>query len=51
MGTTMMACEEELSNQEARFLELLRDTARFEIDAEGRLVLHTHRGESIIARR
>jgi heat shock protein HslJ len=51
MGTTMMACEEELSNQEARFLELLRDTARFEIDAEGRLVLHTHRGERIIARR
>jgi heat shock protein HslJ len=51
MGTTMMACEEDLSLQEARLLELLQAVSRFEISPEGRLVLHTHRGESITARR
>ena len=51
MGTTMMACEEDLSLQEARFLELLQAVFRFEISPEGRLVLHTPDGRSITAKR
>ena len=51
LGGTMMACDEPLSEQETRFLGLLRDTYRFEIDPEGRLVLHTTRQKSIEARR
>jgi heat shock protein HslJ len=51
MGTTMMACEEALSRQEAHFLELLQTVFRFEISPEGRLVLHTPDGRSITARR
>jgi len=51
MGTTMMACEEALSLQEARFLELLQAVFRFEISPEGRLVLHTPDGRSITAKR
>jgi heat shock protein HslJ len=47
----MMACEDPLSEQETRFLGLLRDTYRFEIDPKGRLVLHTTRQQSIEARR
>jgi len=47
---TMMACEEPLREQEIRFLALLRDTYRFEIDPKGRLVLHTTRQQSIAAR-
>ena len=51
MGTTMMACEEPLSLQEARFLELLHAVYRFEISPESRLVLHTPDGRRIAARR
>lgn len=51
MGNTMMACEEALSRQEARFLELLQAVFRFEISPEGRLVLHTPDGRSITAKR
>jgi len=51
MGTTMMACEEDLSLQEARFLELLQAVFRFEISPEGRLVLHTPDAQNITARR
>jgi heat shock protein HslJ len=51
MGTTMMACEEALSRQEERFLELLQAVFRFEISAGGRLVLHTPDGRSITAKR
>ncbi len=51
MGGTMMACEEPLSRQEARFLELLQKTHRFEIGPQGRLVLHTPDGQRITARR
>jgi heat shock protein HslJ len=51
MGTTMMACEEPLGLQEARFLELLQAVSRFEISPEGRLVLHTPDGRSITAKR
>lgn len=41
LGTTMMACEEHVSQQESRFLEILSAVIRFEISPEGRLVLHT----------
>jgi heat shock protein HslJ/uncharacterized lipoprotein YbaY/membrane-bound inhibitor of C-type lysozyme len=51
LGGTMMACEDPLSEQETRFLGLLRDTYRFEIDPKGRLVLHTTQQQSIEARR
>jgi heat shock protein HslJ/membrane-bound inhibitor of C-type lysozyme len=51
MAGTMMACEEPLSRQEMRFLELLQKTHRFEIGAEGRLVLQTPDGQRITARR
>ncbi|HHP7233931.1 MAG TPA: META domain-containing protein [Desulfobacterales bacterium] len=51
MAGTMMACEEPLSGQEMRFLELLQNTYRFEIGPEGRLVLHTPAGQRITARR
>ncbi len=51
MGTTMMACEEPLSLQEARFLELLQAVFRFEISPEGRLVLHAPDDRRITARR
>jgi heat shock protein HslJ len=50
LGCTMMACEEPLREQEIRFLALLRDMYRFEIDPKGRLVLHTTRQQSILAR-
>jgi heat shock protein HslJ len=51
LGGTMMACEEPLSEQEARFLGLLQDAYRFEIDPAGRLLLHTTRQQQIAARR
>jgi heat shock protein HslJ/uncharacterized lipoprotein YbaY len=51
LAGTMMACEERLSRQEARFLELLQDTYRFDIDPRGRLLLYTTRQQSITARR
>ncbi len=51
MGTTMMACEEPLSSQEARFLEVLQAVFRFEISPEGRLVLHAPDERRITARR
>jgi heat shock protein HslJ/membrane-bound inhibitor of C-type lysozyme len=51
MGNTMMACEDALSRQEARFLELLQAVFRFEISPTGRLVLHAPDGRSITAKR
>jgi len=51
MGNTMMACEDDLSLQEARFLELLQAVSRFEIAPGGRLVLHAPDGRSITAGR
>jgi heat shock protein HslJ/uncharacterized lipoprotein YbaY len=51
MGGTLMACPAPLADQEARFLKLLQDTYRFEIDPEGRLVLHTPQQQRIVARR
>ncbi|MGD8541994.1 MAG: META domain-containing protein [Desulfobacteraceae bacterium] len=51
MGGTMMACPGPLADQETRFLKLLQETHRFEIDPEGRLVLHTPHQQRIVARR
>ena len=51
MGTTMMACEDDLSRQEERFLELLQAFFRFEISPERRLGLHTPDAQNITARR
>ncbi|MFY9942420.1 MAG: META domain-containing protein [Desulfobacterales bacterium] len=51
MGGTMMACPGPLADQETRFLKLLQETYRFEIDPEGRLVLHTPHQQRIVARR
>jgi heat shock protein HslJ len=47
MGTTMMACEDDVSLQEARFLELLQAVSRFEIAPGGRLVLHAPDGRNL----
>ena len=41
LGTTMMACDEHLSHQEFRFLEVLKAVVRFEISSVGHLVLYT----------
>lgn len=51
LGGTLMACPGPLADQEARFLKLLQETYRFEIDPEGRLVLHTPQQQRIVARR
>jgi heat shock protein HslJ/membrane-bound inhibitor of C-type lysozyme len=50
-ATTMMACEPELMAQESRFLELLENIQRFEIGADGALILHTGDLRTITARR
>jgi len=46
-----MACEDDLSLQEAHFLELMQAVFRFEIASGGRLVLHAPDGRSITAKR
>jgi heat shock protein HslJ len=46
-----MSCAPSLMAQEARFCEVLRDVKRFEIRADGALVLHTDDRRSILARR
>jgi heat shock protein HslJ/uncharacterized lipoprotein YbaY len=48
---TKMSCAPSLMAQEARFHEVLRDVRRFEIRADGALVLHTEDRRSILARR
>lgn len=51
MASTMMACEDGLMDQEGRYLRLLEAVSRFDLDAEGTLVLHTAAGDTIRARR
>lgn len=51
MASTMMACEDGLMDQEARYLRLLEAIWRFDLDADGQLVLHTAEGETVRARR
>ena len=50
-AATMMACDAALMQQEQQFLELLQNTERFEITADGALVLHSSGQRSITARR
>lgn len=49
--TTMMACAPALMTQESRFLDLLKNVQRFEIGADGALILHTGDQRTITARR
>jgi heat shock protein HslJ len=51
IGSSMMMCEQPIMDQEARFLDTLRNTQRFEITPDGRLSLLAKDGRSIIARR
>jgi heat shock protein HslJ/membrane-bound inhibitor of C-type lysozyme len=48
---TMMACPPALLQQEARFLEVLRNVRRFDVSANGALVLQTDDRRTITARR
>jgi heat shock protein HslJ/membrane-bound inhibitor of C-type lysozyme len=50
-ATTMMACPPALMSQESRFFELLEKVQRFEIGADGALILHTEDLRTIAARR
>lgn len=50
-GTTRMACAPELMQQEARFLDILQQVQRFELAADGALVLLSGDGRRIKARR
>ena len=50
-GGTMMACAPALMSEEGLFLELLRNVRRFDLGADGALVLRTDDGRTITARR
>ncbi len=50
-AATMMACDAPLMQQEQQFLDLLQKIERFEITADGTLVLHAAGQRSITARR
>lgn len=50
-AATMMACDAALMQQEQQFLDLLQKTERFEITADGALVLHSAGQRSVTARR
>jgi heat shock protein HslJ/uncharacterized lipoprotein YbaY len=50
-ASTMMACAQELMEQEARFLAVLQDVRRFDLTADGALVLETDDRRTIRARR
>ncbi|HLQ86081.1 MAG TPA: META domain-containing protein [Salinisphaeraceae bacterium] len=49
MAVTMKACAPALNNQERRFLQVLRDTHSFDIDATGKLILHSANGDTLAA--
>lgn len=51
LHSTLMACAESLMVQEQRLFELLEVVQRFEIADDGALILHTHDGRSLTARR
>jgi len=50
IGASMMACEEPLMAQEMLLLDILKGVGRFEIGADGALILHDTDGRSITAR-
>lgn len=49
-AATMMACPPALMQQEARFLEVLRDVRRFDLSADGALILQADGRRTIKAR-
>lgn len=49
--STLMACSPALTAQEREFLRLLESVQRFDIGADGALVLHSSDGGTILARR
>jgi len=51
LGSSMMACDQPLMEQEALLLGILGETSRFEINPDGRLVVHSASGKSVVARR
>lgn len=51
LGSSMMACEPPLMEQEGLLLRLLQDVSRFDIKPDGRLVLHGTDGKSVVAKR
>jgi heat shock protein HslJ len=50
-ATTLMSCPPALMQQERRFLTLLQAVNRFELRADGALILHTADGRTLTARR
>ncbi len=51
IGASMMACEEPLMDQEMLLLDILEGVGRFEIGADGALILHEDgEGRTIVAR-
>jgi heat shock protein HslJ/uncharacterized membrane protein len=51
LSSTRMACAEALMRQEQQIFAILADISRFELDDTGTLILHTHDGRSLTARR
>lgn len=51
IASTRMACAPELMQQESRLLDLLAEVLRFEVKADGRLVLHAGGGRTVGLRR
>lgn len=52
LAATMMACADpDLTAQEKRLLTLLQSVSRFDIDEQGRLLLHAGEQQAIVARR
>jgi heat shock protein HslJ len=51
LGSTKMACEQPLMDQEFIFLQILGAVSRFEFDTEGKLVLHSDDGTLVASRK
>lgn len=51
LGSTKMACEQALMDQEHIFLQVLGSVSRFDIDGEGKLVLHGNDGRTLTGHR
>ncbi len=49
-GSSMMACDAPLMTQERAILDILEGVGRFEIGADGGLILHDHEGRTLSAR-
>jgi heat shock protein HslJ len=51
LGSTQMACDQALMDQEYAFHQILEKISRFEIDADGKLILHTDDGRTVVGTR